>query len=150
MKAAIVIALVLTTTVFAKADEVKKWLTNVPLTDELDSKIFSAEGHIGSQHYEAVVLGRDLLANPKWSPDMPPPVSVAKIVSNARNELGKDFDPKQMKLASIAFTYLSIVDQWIVVVEFDGTDYTSQSQPEEKQVSYVVLMNGRVISPIAQ
>jgi len=50
---------------------------------------------------------------------------------------------------SINLLHLTIVDDWIVNVEFNGTDFDAASPGSivDKKINILVLLNGRVITP---
>ena len=129
------------------------WHTESSETDEANSMLYKSQSSFGGKHYESLIYGRDLVGVAKWKKEDNCPISVLDARLSAQKAFEKQFPQfSQFKVISVNFIYLTLVNDWIVNVEFNGTDFsaTAASSIEEKKINLLVLLNGRVISPTAK
>ena len=148
----ILIGLVLMVLVGVKAqtNDAQKWYTTGPESDFKDSMVYQAQSDFGGKHYSSTIYGRDLEDVAKWKEGKDLPISISKIRVNAQNAFRKQFPQfSQFKIMSINLVHLTLVDDWVVDVEFNGTDFAAVSPGsfEDKKINVLVLLNGRVIPP---
>jgi len=112
--------------------------------------VYQAQSNFGGKHYESLIYGHDLEGVPKWKVGKELPTSISDIIANAQNAFHKQFPQfSQFKIISINLVHLPAVDDWIVDVEFNGTDFATVNAGsfEDKKINVLVLLNGRVITP---
>jgi hypothetical protein len=122
-----------------------------PSTEFANTSVYETQSDFGGSHYEASVFGRDLDGVPKWKVGKELPTGMPTIIANAGRAFQKAFPQlKQFKMISVNLVHLPAVDDWVFDVEFNGTDFTQlgMGSYEDKKINVVVLLNGRVITPV--
>ncbi len=128
--------------------DTEKWNVVGPASEVRNTMIYEAKSDFGGSHYESAVYGHDLDDVVKWKEGEEMPISILKIKSVAQSAFRKQFSQfSQFKVTSINLTHLTIVDDWIVQVEFDGTDWAATKPDSSKKIDVLVLLNGHVITP---
>jgi hypothetical protein len=147
LKLAILLGLILTVVVGiqGKAADAQTWLSEVPAKDVKDTVIYQALSDFGGQSYAATLYGRDLEGVKKWKEGKELPLSVSSIKTIAQKAFQQQFAQfSQFKITSINLLHLTLIDDWVVQVEFSDTNAAAS---EDKRVNFLVLLNGRVITP---
>jgi hypothetical protein len=129
----------------------QKWYTVTNEADVKDSAVYTAYSYKGGNKYETTVYGRDLEGVSKWNEGSDLPIGMSKIRSIAEQSFRKNFpELKQFKLESINLLHVTIVDDWLFEVTFDGVDLVSASPGpvDEKNLHLLVLLNGKVFMPV--
>jgi hypothetical protein len=115
-----------------------------------DSDVYSAKYNFNGQTYELNVLGRDLNGSKKWKTGDEFPINIGKIRVEAEAEFRKTFPQiHQFKIMSINLIHLTIVDDWIISVDFNTTDFSNATPGpvSSNSIDILVLLNGRIIVP---
>jgi len=133
-----------------QTSETTNWQTVTSESDVADTPVYTAKSDFGGRHYEATIYGRNLEGIRKWEEGKEPPLSVLNARTIAQNAFQKQFPQfSKFKEASINFIHLSLVDDWIIEVEFNGTDWAAAMPGafEDRKIDVLILLDGRVITP---
>jgi hypothetical protein len=127
------------------AADAQKWLNTASPSDLKDDVIYQAFSDFNGKNYETSIYGRDLEGVQKWKEGTELPLSILKARTTAEVAFQQQFPQlSKFKLTSINVMYLSIVDDWVIQVEFSDP---KASTADDKTLSFLVLLNGRVITP---
>lgn len=135
----------------AESQVPQNWKVQIPENEPGDetSVIYRIQSDLGGKHYQVSIYGHDLESVVKWKDRENFPIGISDIKTKAQNAFNQQFPQfAQFKMTSINLVHLTIVDDWIVVVEFKDLDPESESR-EIKKLNLVVLLDGRVIIPTA-
>lgn len=143
----LLIGLVLTASLALQIERAnaQNWISKVPLKEEDNSAIYQALSDFGGNQYTATVYGRDLEGVRKWKDGTEFPIGIGSVRSTAQKAFQQAYPQfSQFELESINILHLTLVDDWIIQVEFNDP---KASPSDDKTINLLVLLNGRVILP---
>lgn len=126
----------------------RQWLTHTSEKDLETTVIYKVQADFDGKHFESIIYGRDLQGVEKWKEGTELPLALTSIRAKAKAAFISKFGAStSVNIRSITLEHLILVDDWIINIEFDSTDWAKSYSSENNTINMLILLNGRIMPP---